>query len=476
MMLTPPFFARRLALLTLMLAGLSTQAQIIKCGSLNSEAEMRMQRDMAYLASDELGGRLPGTPGAELAMAYVIESFQEAGLKPYFKGKYTQPFSVPRPATAPAELNGLWRGRHQLKVDEGFLPSPYAHNSTVEGKTRYVGHGLVHDASGLNAYKGKQMDGRIAVMLLNVPFKFKAAVGKAASMRNRINVAREHGAIGVLFIDPTLPRAEVLPTYHPKRTHDLGLPSAIIGTRKASRKMRRNHRSIRLQTTIIPQSAEAYNVGGYLDMGAEQTLILGAHYDHIGLGVWGSGKPEAAGQVHNGADDNASGTTVLMELARQLSVRDDLQKRNVLFLAFSGEEDGLVGSKHFVNEGSFDPSVFAYMINMDMVGRLKQGDSLTIFATSSAAEWSKIIVDMPCDQYQIHEVRDLFPRSDHASFARAGLPAIMLFTGFHDDYHRPEDDIEFIDIPGMVRVAEAALEIIRRTQALERLTYMRPGA
>jgi len=109
------------------------------------------------------------------------------------------------------------------------------------------------------------------------------------------------------------------------------------------------------------------------------------------------------------------------------------------------------------------------------VGRLKQGDSLTIYATSSATEWPEIIRDLPCDQFQINEVRDLFPRSDHASFARAGLPAIMLFTGFHDDYHRPEDDIEFIDIPGMARVAEAALEIIRRTQSVDRLTYNPPG-
>ena len=466
---------RRLALLTLVFSSLSAQAQIIKCGSVDSEAEMRMQRDMDYLASDELGGRLPGTPGAELAMGHVIEAFQDAGLKPYFKGKYTQSFAVPRPASVPAELNGLWRGRRQLKVDEGFLPSPYAHNATVEGKTRYVGHGLVHEASGLDAYQGKNLDGRIAVMQLNVSGQLKATVGKAASMRSRINVAREHGAIGVLFIDPSLPRNKILPTYRPKRTHDLGLPSAIIGTRKASRKMRRNYRSIRLQTTIISQNAEAYNVGGYLDLGAEQTIILGAHYDHVGLGYWGSGKPEAAGEVHNGADDNASGTTLLMEMARQLSLRGDLQKRNVLFLAFSGEEDGLVGSKYFVNEGSFDPSAFSYMINMDMVGRLKQGDSLTIYATSSAAEWPEIIRDMPCDQYQINEVRDLFPRSDHASFARAGLPAIMLFTGFHDDYHRPEDDIEFIDIPGMARVAEAALEIIRRVQSVDRLTYIPPG-
>ena len=108
---------RRLALLTLVFSSLSAQAQIIKCGSVDSEAEMRMQRDMDYLASDELGGRLPGTPGAELAMGHVIEAFQNAGLKPYFKGKYTQSFAVPRPASVPAELKGLWRGRRQLKVD-----------------------------------------------------------------------------------------------------------------------------------------------------------------------------------------------------------------------------------------------------------------------------------------------------------------------------------------------------------------------
>jgi Zn-dependent M28 family amino/carboxypeptidase len=213
-------------------------------------------------------------------------------------------------------------------------------------------------------------------------------------------------------------------------------------------------------------------VAGFLDNGMPTTLVIGAHYDHVGLGKWGSRDPDAEGQIHNGADDNASGTAVLLELVRQIKQHPEVQGRNILFVAFSAEEDGLLGSKYFVENCPVPVHDFTYMLNIDMVGRLNRADSLMIYATESATEWNSILRDMPCDQFGIQEIPALFPRSDHASFVRAGIPAIMLHTGLHEDYHGPTDDLDKIDMDGLVKVTEAALEIIRRAEAHPRLTFV----
>jgi Zn-dependent M28 family amino/carboxypeptidase len=223
-------------------------------------------------------------------------------------------------------------------------------------------------------------------------------------------------------------------------------------------------------TKISRRNDEGFNVGGILDLGARTTVLIGAHYDHLGKGEYHV-RRELSGRIYNGADDNASGVSVMLEVLNQLSLNSNLQKSNVIFIAFSGEEDGLIGSKHFVKNCPLDPKTISQMINIDMVGRLSDSDSLTVYATSSALEWGTIINDLPKTGINIKNVAETFPRSDHAAFIDAGIPAIMLHTGIHEDYHLPSDDFEKIDGPGLVKITEVVLQILQNLNKFPHFKY-----
>ncbi len=462
---------KRLPILFGLFLNLGLSAQTFKCGTLIPEARERLKRDIEFLASDDLQGRLPGTEGANEAVAYILRNFQEAGLRPFFSGGYTQQFSAPRPANLPKAGNWIRIKDDSLFVHTGTTPAPafvllpYSQNSAFEGSSVYVHAGIqnVH-------YQGTSLLGQIVTMDWELTARDKKNYPGQYSLTSRIQNIKQAGAKSVILLDRHNKKG--ITQMMLRRQRDLGIPVALVSGKKWVRTLRRNQKDVGFQMTIQERGAEAYNIAGFLDFGQPTTLVIGAHYDHVGLGKWGSRDPNAEGQVHNGADDNASGTAVLMELARSVSLYPEAQGRNILFIAFSAEEDGLLGSKYFVENCPVPVHDFAYMLNIDMVGRLNRADSLMIYATGSADEWASILRDMPCDQYGIEKIPDLFPRSDHASFVRAGVPAIMLHTGLHQDYHGPNDDLEKIDMDGLVKVTEAALEIVHRAQKHPRMSFI----
>jgi hypothetical protein len=221
-----------------------------------------------------------------------------------------------------------------------------------------------------------------------------------------------------------------------------------------------------------------FNVVGRLPAGTDDRLpgavVIGAHYDHLGMGGSGS---LAAGEsaIHNGADDNASGTAALLTVARELAARRAELRRDVWFVAFSLEEQGLLGSSTFVREptGGLSTDEIVAMLNMDMVGRLKD-DRLQVLGGESAAEWSGIVTPLCVSKgLECRVAGDGFGSSDHSSFFAAGIPVLHFFTGVHEDYHKPTDDAEWIDAAGAVRVAslvgDVALAVAGRE---EPLTYV----
>ncbi len=451
-------------------SGLS--AQVFKCNSLSGEARENLKRDMEFLASDDLEGRLPGTEGANEAIAYLIRNFQDAGLRPFFPGGFTQQFAAPRPAHLPKHGNWIRVKSDTLYVNDGKAPAPafvllpYSKTGAFEGSSVYVNAGIegVH-------FSGQDLMGQIVTMDWELTAKDKKKyAGYYTGLSTRMENAQKAGAKAIILLDRKNKKG--ITQMMIRRQRDLGIPVALVSGKKWVRKLRRAQKDLGFSMAIQERGAEAYNVAGFLDNGMPTTMVIGAHYDHVGLGKWGSRDPNAEGQVHNGADDNASGTAVLLELVRQIKQHPEVQGRNVLFVAFSAEEDGLLGSKYFVENCPVPVHDFAYMLNIDMVGRLNRADSLMIYATESATEWNSILRGMPCDQFGIEEIPALFPRSDHASFVRAGIPAIMLHTGLHEDYHGPTDDLDKIDMDGLVKVTEAALEIIRRAEAYPRMTFV----
>ncbi|MCA9209078.1 MAG: M20/M25/M40 family metallo-hydrolase, partial [Planctomycetales bacterium] len=193
---------------------------------------------------------------------------------------------------------------------------------------------------------------------------------------------------------------------------------------------------------------------------AEQTVIVGAHYDHLGYGGgWGSLAPWTR-DVHNGADDNASGTTVMIEVARQLAQRRDPLKRRVMFIAFTAEESGLIGSEYYVDHPLFALDSTVAMLNLDMVGYLRNS-RMEVYGTGTAAEFNSL-VDSYGAKYglRITKEPDGYGPSDHASFHGRGVPVLHFFTGFHDQYHRPSDDSERLNIAGMRRITQMVTDMV----------------
>jgi hypothetical protein len=219
------------------------------------------------------------------------------------------------------------------------------------------------------------------------------------------------------------------------------------------------------QTSLETVRREVKNVIGVLPgkgPRAEQTIVVGAHYDHVGRGGEGSMSP-GSNEIHNGADDNASGTVALMELARILAAREEPLPRRVVFIAFTGEERGLLGSAHYVREPLIPLEKTVAMFNMDMVGRLTD-DKLTVFGTGTASRWDAWIDQEAAERnLQITKKPEGLGPSDHSSFYAKRIPVLHFFTGTHNDYHRPSDDWDKINIEGMGRVVDLLEELIVTT-------------
>ena len=199
------------------------------------------------------------------------------------------------------------------------------------------------------------------------------------------------------------------------------------------------------------------NVIGYIDNQAENTIIIGAHFDHLGYGGEGSLFRDSIKAVHNGADDNASGTAVMLDLARKL--KDKNKSNNYLFMAFSGEEMGLLGSNYFVKNPTINTKAVSYMINMDMVGRLKQDSTLAVYGTGTSPMFKQVL-NAHNDKFKLIENESGVGPSDHTSFYLADIPVLHFFTGQHEDYHKPGDDSEKLNYAGMEKISSYIFDVI----------------
>ncbi len=199
------------------------------------------------------------------------------------------------------------------------------------------------------------------------------------------------------------------------------------------------------------------NVIGFLDNKAENTIIIGAHFDHLGYGGEGSLYRDSIKAIHNGADDNASGTAVMLDLARKLKNKN--LNNNYLFMAFSGEEMGLLGSNYFVKNPTINTKAVSYMINMDMVGRLKQDSALAVYGTGTSPIFKQVL-KAHNNKFKLIENESGVGPSDHTSFYLADIPVLHFFTGQHSDYHKPGDDSEKLNYGGMEKISEYIFNVI----------------
>jgi hypothetical protein len=217
----------------------------------------------------------------------------------------------------------------------------------------------------------------------------------------------------------------------------------------------------------------AQNIIGYIDNGAENTIIIGAHYDHLGLGNDGSSlDANPKGKIHNGADDNASGTAGVIELARYFQKNKKKEKNNLLFICFSGEELGLYGSKYFTEHATIDLGKVTYMINMDMIGRLPESKNLSVSGSGTSAVWEPVLKKLSNDKVIIKTDSSGMGPSDHSSFYVKNIPALHFFTGSHSDYHKPTDDWDKINYEGEADVLNVIVKLIDELENEPKLAFL----
>lgn len=419
-----------------------------------------------YLASDALAGREAGDPGADSAAAYVARAFAAYGLEPLGSDRYRQAFEITTGIAIASDSRLVLRssrGSRTLKLYEEWLPFNFSSAGRVSGVAFSAGYGLSADAYG-SAEVGSHTS-RIAIARGGTPDDFDPHSGDIdATPRRKATLAREQGAaavlIGVSRID--VPRLGDPP-------HPVGIPALqVIENDELRAWLSDDDLRIDLVANVEPVRANAYNVAGRLpgrDPRAEELIVVGAHYDHLGLGGPGSLAPDVEAP-HNGADDNASGTAVLLGLAQYFAEHPERRPaRSLVFVAFAAEEMGLLGSDYFVTHAPFPLERVQAMVNFDMVGRLRDG-KLQVFGSETAEEFPALLDTLDArSELSLTYIGDGYGPSDQTSFYARKIPVLHLFTGTHSEYHRPEDDWQLINAAGMAQVAELAIDLIRELGA-----------
>jgi hypothetical protein len=417
-----------------------------------------------YLADDALEGREVGSPGARCAAEYIAARYRDLGLEPAgAHGSYFQSFPVRTGAELGPE-NGLTISGQSYVSGKDWIPLGFSATDSLEAPLVYAGHGLSRPGSLEDRVVHLDVTGKIMVVEWGDPESPQGG-GLRADPHFKATVAAGRRAAGILVL---LPDGMDLPTPDQETRNALSIPAAVVGPdlAEAVRQAAQAGEAVELETDVRPSTSEARNVVGLLP-GSDPSLrselvIVGAHFDHLGLGGDGSLSPDAR-IVHNGADDNASGTAGLLHVAAGMT-RDARPARSVLFIAFTGEEKGLWGSGHFVANPTVDLARAVAMLNLDMVGRMMD-DAVAVFGTGTAEQWetladeSNASLDRPL---VLGYSPDGYGPSDHASFTAEGIPVLHFFTNTHSDYHRPEDDWEKINGEGIERIGQLITEIAGR--------------
>ena len=466
-----------------------------------------LEGHVGYLADSELAGRRAGTPGAERAARYVVRSFKAAGLEaPSHHPAYLQAFEFAIGVELGRENRlVLQHGDRRVTVYEpgrDFLPLAGSLADRVVQPVVFAGYGISAPEMEYDDYAGIDVRGKVVMVLRYGPGGDDPA-GRFLSERYKAATAAAHGARAILFVSgPATDEIDrLIPFQMDAEPESLGIValsvSQAVGQRIAgmgSGDLAHWQREIdgslepksrvvpdavvNLRSDLRPRTRTTHNVIGIIEGHdpdlASEAVVVGAHYDGLGLGGAGSLEP-VPGEVHNGADDNASGVAALIELAQHFSFRANRPARTIVFVAFGAEEEGMLGSGHFVNNPVVPLSSVTAMINMDMVGRLR--DELILYGVGSSEAWPDLLqkankdLDLP-----LRLMAEGYGPSDHAPFYLRQVPVLALFTGVHQDYHRATDDADLLDYEGLTQVSTFVRQLVGRLAGPGERPTFRPSA
>lgn len=429
-----------------------------KLSKSDKKLAIALERHIAVLSSDSLEGRGAGSEGEKKAAAYIIAAFQTAGIMPAFPGgSYLQPFDISEKKYILPE-SFLKADGVSLVLHEDYFPLDFS----AQKEFSISGSPSLHEKG--SAWFSDVND-LISKNSNNPHFDLYNALVEEAS------AAEKKGASALVFFSNS---ADSIRFSQSAKTAAAAIPVLYITNKGMLHfKDATGYYSMEGRTRFSQVKRVGNNVAGLIDNQAARTVVIGAHYDHLG---WGEDKNSLHSgnepAIHNGADDNASGTAALIELARIIKTKG-LKNNNYLFVAFSGEELGLFGSKYFTDHSPVNISDVNYMINMDMLGRLNDSTRLlTVGGYGTSPSWSSLLAD-PGDFLLLRFDSSGTGPSDHTSFYRKDIPVLFFFTGLHKDYHKPSDDADKINIKGQTEVVKLIYKVISRAEQSEKLAFTR---
>ncbi len=482
--------------------------------SSSSVSEDDIKRHVAFLASDELEGRRTGSKGIRMAAKYIREQLVASGLEPL--GSDDDSYDHTFEFTGGVELvkpdnKMILRGHtgedHSFDLDKDFRPLAFSANGQIEGEVVFAGYGLTKPGKlgvGYNSYGDLKVKDKIVMVLRYVPEEIsvdrRQELNRYAGLRYKALIARNNGAKALLIVTgPNSPNAGELAKLNfdtsmagagipvvsisgemgnslvqfygkslkelqtsldkenPHAVHGLSLPGIVLSIKTNIKRIRKKDSNI---IAMLPPN-EKTQLGD-----SSEYVMLGAHYDHLGLGETGGfGIKGEEGLVHNGADDNASGVAALLEMANYLASRRKIHpeefKRGIIFSFWSGEELGLIGSARYAANPTVDLNQVIAYLNFDMVGRLRN-NKLTLQGVGSSTRWKKLIERRNVlAGFDLTIQQDPYLPTDTTSFYPKGIPVLAWFTGSHKEYHRPADDPDTLNYEGIERITQFASNMVQ---------------
>jgi aminopeptidase YwaD len=448
-------------------------------------------KHVRYLASDQLEGRRAGSRGAELAAQYIANEFKSYGLTPVGdNGTYFQNFefaSGVKPGAVNTFAYSTAAGLRSGELGKDFQPLGFSGSGTVQAGLVFAGYGISASGQTYDDYASLDVKGKAVMVLRNSPPSDSVKdFAQFASLRYKASKAKELGAEALIVVtgpedsdtddllklnygfDPSSGNAGIVIVNITRNLADEILRREEATVKDLQETLNRTKtpksfavRGVTIATTVqlteIRKSTK--NVVGFLE-GRDATLknqiiVIGAHYDHLGYGGEGSGslKPDTVA-IHHGADDNASGVAGLLELAQAYAANRSELKRSLLFISFSGEELGLLGSAYYVKNPLFPLERTVCMINMDMIGRLRNKD-LIVYGIGTSPGFEALVKKYDADSSFVLKLnKDGYGPSDQSSFYGKKIPVLFFFTDIHPDYHRPSDTYDKINYDGEQRVVQ----------------------
>ncbi|HJZ10518.1 MAG TPA: M28 family peptidase, partial [Acidobacteriota bacterium] len=428
------------------------------------------------------------TPEARKAAEYIADEFRKAGLQlppnqssPYQAFEFTS--GIKLGSKNALSMNSVTGKTRTYVLNKDFIPLGYSSDATLQKiPVVFANYGIRAPDLKHDDYEGLDIKDKAVIVYRFGPEGDdpKSSFALYYPLRYKAMVARELGASALLVISEDEKEDELLPLRKDSSFGTAGIAVFNVKRSIAAEWMNAvgvqfpsqdpHGRSgfelpgawISLTSDLIREKSKSDNVLGWLpaSQSTDETVIIGAHYDHLGLGIEGS-LAAKSGDVHNGADDNASGVAGLLELARFFASRKDQLPRNLLFVAFGGEELGVLGSNYFVKNPIIPLKQIVAMLNMDMIGRLRD-DKLIVGGAGTSPQWKGILDEMNGGKLKLTLNEDGYGPSDHSLFYGKDIPVLFFFTGAHAEYHKPEDDADRIGYDGMMKVVNYVARIADR--------------